>query len=81
MPSLSPSDTMHAFIQAVKIRMDEKGMTWTRLAAITGKDRAGLYRSINGQGGSCTFATADAIAEALGTTTIDLIKQGLTEQS
>lgn len=79
MPSLAPSDTMHAFIVAVKHRMEEQHITLTRLAAVTGRDRAGLHRSINGQGGSCTFATADAIAEALGTTTLELIQSGMNQ--
>lgn len=79
MPRLAPSDTMHAFIVAVKRQMSERGITMKGLASMAGRDRAGLHRSISGQGGSCTFATADAIAEALGTTTLELIQQGMEE--
>lgn len=71
--TLAPSDTMQAFIGAVKSRMEEQGVSGAELSRRLGVAHPTISAILNGRGGSCSFATADRIAEALGTTTLDLL--------
>ncbi len=81
--TLAPSQSMELFIRAVRDRMTERRITGVSLSAKARISRAGLSELLNGRGGSCSLATADAIASALETTTIDLLLTGarLSEKS
>lgn len=64
--SLAPSQSMKEFIDAVRFRMETEGITIVELSRRTGLSRPGLNNLLNGKAGSCTLATADAIATSLG---------------
>jgi len=77
MPSLAPSDTMKVFSESVRRQMEIQGVSIAELARRTSMSRPGLTNLLNGRSGSCTFATADAIAVALNTTTAELLHSGV----
>ncbi len=70
---LAPSDTMEAFLFAVKAKMKRDGITQVELANRLGIHKTAVGTKLNGRGGNCTFQTADEIAHALGTTTLELL--------
>lgn len=70
---LAPSDTMEAFVVAVKATMKRDGITQVELAKRLGIHKTAVGQKLNGRGGNCTFETADEIAHALGTTTRELL--------
>lgn len=72
--SLQPTQTMDVFIDAVKARMDEKGITQIELAKRLGVSKATVNQRLLKNAGNCSFKTADEMAAALGTTTIELLK-------
>ncbi|WP_436716555.1 helix-turn-helix transcriptional regulator [Roseiconus lacunae] len=72
----APSPTMLLFIDGVNELMARRGVSKSELSRRTNIDVAALRRTLNGRGGSCQFSTADKIADALGTSTFDLIEAG-----
>jgi transcriptional regulator with XRE-family HTH domain len=70
---LEPADTMEAFLDAVKAKMKREGITKVELAKRLGIHETAIGKRLNGKAGNCTFQTADEIATALGTTTIELL--------
>lgn len=70
---LAPSSTMELFVIAVKTRMRESNVTQDELAQRIGVKQPVVARSLSRKGGNLSFETADRIAQALGTTTVDLL--------
>jgi transcriptional regulator with XRE-family HTH domain len=70
---LAPDDTMEAFVEAVKAKMKRDGITQVELANRLGVHKSAITQKLQGKGGNCSFRTADEIARALGTTTIELL--------
>ncbi len=70
---LAASDTMTVFVDAVKKKMASEGITQAALAERIGVSRPVVARFLTKRGGNCSFQTADKIASALDTTTLDLL--------
>ena len=56
---------MSDFISAIKSAMNDKGMSVSQLAALTGFSRMHIYRLLNGENAP-TLDNAELIANALG---------------
>ncbi len=74
--SLAPSDTMVIFVENVNSILEHREMSKSELARKCGLDLRGVRGILNGSGGSCTFATADKIAHALGLSVIEILTGG-----
>jgi transcriptional regulator with XRE-family HTH domain len=70
---LAPADTMEAFVEAVKAKMIRDGVTQVELAKRLGIRQPTLSGKLSLARGNMSFATADEIAKALGTTTLELL--------
>lgn len=74
MPTYAPpSDSMQVFIVAVKAKLDELNISQNELARRSSMQSTHVSKLLRGQLGNCTLSKCDAIASALGTTTIDLL--------
>ena len=65
------------FGKNVTYTLEDKGMTQTRLAELTGLERSHLNRLVHGQGGPSLY-TAFVIAKVLDVT-IDMLLEGFNE--
>lgn len=75
MATLAPCESMQIFIEAVKKRMADEGITKAELCRRSGITPPRLTQMLAYQRGSANLATCDAIAKALETTTSDLLRR------
>lgn len=68
-------DSMTVFSENVLRLMGERGITMAALARAARVDRSSLHKSLNEQGGSFSLVTCDKIANALETSTSELISK------
>ena len=68
--------TTQLFIAGVNAVMEQKGITKLALSKSSGVSIRAIRQLLNNNAATCTLNTADAIAEALGTSTIELLKRG-----
>lgn len=74
--SLAPSDTMVIFVENVNSILEHREMSKSELARRCGITPSSLRVKLNGNGGSCSFATADKIAHALDLSVIEILTGG-----
>ncbi len=74
--SLAPSDTMVIFVENVNSILEHREMSKSELARMCEMPLPALRRLLNSRGGSCSFATADKIAHALGLSVIEILNGG-----
>lgn len=68
-----PSDSMQVFIVAVKAKLEELDVSQSELARRINSQPIEVSKLLRGLAGNCTLSRCDAIANALGTTTADLL--------
>lgn len=68
--------TTKLFVAGVNEMMQRKSVTKRWLSEQSGVSLRAIRQLLNNKSASCTLMTTDAIAEALGTTTFEILRKG-----